>query len=262
MTSTEGRYIVAPATGGTLPASGAVGRGHPVFDPVRLSHHGVHHVLEGCVTREDARAASSCDQPPGLGPAPVLHGQGEALRSGPPSQVPPSTSLRSGCPVPCGRRLHFDTSPFKSGGWNIRSIGRRSHRDDPHSLERSRRWIHGPGARGSTVDVTAARTMRASRLPRPLSPPDLGRPRAVRGGGSRLPPQGVAPTRTRARGRLPGGRGLLAVEPTGAPGIIQSATADPLPCRPRLLSAHISEPDDLDDVHESQRHRLPGRPVH
>ncbi len=89
---------------------------------VRLAEHLVHHVFKGSVAGEDAGVATSFDQPPRLCTAPELDGDGQPLGPWPPGQMPPTTSLRSGCAVPCGRRLHFDVPPLESGGWNVRSV--------------------------------------------------------------------------------------------------------------------------------------------
>ncbi len=74
------------------------------------------------MSREHSMVTPCLQEPPGLGTAPVRHLDGERLGPRPPGQVPPATSLRSGCVVPCGRRLDFDSSPLPGGGWNRCSI--------------------------------------------------------------------------------------------------------------------------------------------
>ncbi len=76
-----------------------------------------HDVFDGEVAGEHPMRTSSFDEPPGLSPTPAAHGEREFPVSWPRRQVPPATSLRSGCVVPCRRRLHFDLSPDECGGW-------------------------------------------------------------------------------------------------------------------------------------------------
>ncbi len=76
-----------------------------------------HHVLKGDVPREHSGRSSGLDEPPGLSASSPLQGEGELPSSWPRGVTAPATSLRSGCVVPCGRRLHFDLLPAPSGGW-------------------------------------------------------------------------------------------------------------------------------------------------
>ncbi len=82
-----------------------------------LVEHLRHDVFDAQVPWEHAMRPPGLHQPPGFSAPSVAHGERQLPPAGPQGQVPPSTSLRSGCVVPCGRRLHFDLPPHEGGGW-------------------------------------------------------------------------------------------------------------------------------------------------
>lgn len=93
-------------------------------EPAWLRQHLRHHVLDSGVPREHSRTTPSGHKPPRLRTTPPGDGDAsQGVSPRPAAQPTPSTSLRSDCAVPCGRRPHFDLAPLPTGGWNVCSIG-------------------------------------------------------------------------------------------------------------------------------------------